>query len=113
VIFNKLEACRETEHISDPEDPPLLESDRNRVVSDLTDFGRILIKTARSEPCMWTCGSIFHSYRIPSGRIVGYTAVILGRCSARQKHRAGLSLGRTAPLRVSVMLLADAFRRDC
>src|SRR5882672_2817065 len=45
--------------------------------------------------------------------MVGHTEVILERCSARSKHRAGLSLGKTAPLRVSVMLLADAFRRDC
>lgn len=99
--------------MSDPDDPALLESDRNRVVGDLIDFGRILVKTTRSQPRMGTCGSIFHTYRIPFGRIVAYTEVILGRCSARPKHRAGLSLGRTAPLRVSGMLLADAFRRDC
>lgn len=99
--------------MSDPDDPALLESDRNRVVGDLTDFGRILVKTTRSQPHMGTCGSIFLSYRIPFGRIVDYTEVILKRWSAKSKHRAGLSLGRTAPLREFVILLADAIRRDC
>jgi hypothetical protein len=99
--------------MSDPDDPALLESDRNPVVGDLTDFVRILVKTTRSQPRMGTCGSIFHTYRIPFGRIVAYTEVILEQWSAKSKHRAGLSLGRTAPLRVSVKLLADAFRRDC
>jgi hypothetical protein len=99
--------------MSDPDDPALLESDRNRVVGDLADFGRILVKTTRSQPRMGTCGSIFRTYCIPFRRIVAYTEVILEQWSAKSKHRAGLSLGRTAPLRVSVMLLADAFRRDC
>ncbi len=99
--------------MSDPDEPALLEFARNRVVGDLTDFGRILVKTTRSQSRMGTCGSILHTYRIPFGRIVAYTEVILEQWSAKSKHRAGLSLGRTAPHRVSIMLLADAFRRDC
>jgi hypothetical protein len=99
--------------MSDPDDAELLESHRNRVVGDLTDFVRILVKTTRSQPRTGTCGSIFHTYRNPFGHIVTYTEVILEQWSAKSKHRAELSLGRTAPLRVSVMLLADAFRRDC
>ena len=63
--------------MSDPDDPALLESDRNPVVGDLTDFVRILVKTTRSQPRMGTCGSIFHTYRIPFGRIVAYTRLSL------------------------------------
>jgi hypothetical protein len=42
------EARDEIDRQLDPDDPVLLESDRNRVVGDLTDIARILIRTARS-----------------------------------------------------------------
>jgi hypothetical protein len=42
------EARDEIDRQLDPNDPVLLESDRNRVVGSLTDFARIIIRTARS-----------------------------------------------------------------
>jgi hypothetical protein len=42
------EARREIDRQLDPDDPVLLESDRNRVTGSLTDIARILIRTARS-----------------------------------------------------------------
>jgi len=42
------DAHRKIDRHLDPIDPVLLESDRNRVVGDLTDIARILIRTARN-----------------------------------------------------------------
>jgi len=42
------EARNEIDRLLDPDDPVLLESDRNRVSGSLADIARILIRTARS-----------------------------------------------------------------
>jgi hypothetical protein len=49
VIFpDTPEARDEIDRLLDPDDPVLLESDRNRTKGTLTDIARILIRTARS-----------------------------------------------------------------
>jgi hypothetical protein len=48
ILPDTPEARREIERQLDPDDPELLESDRNRVSGNLADIARIFIRTARS-----------------------------------------------------------------
>ena len=48
IIINTPENIAILDRLLDPDDPVLLESDRNRRIGDLTDLARILIRTARS-----------------------------------------------------------------
>ena len=48
IIISTPENIAILDRLLDPDDPVLLESDRNRRIGDLTDLARILIRTARS-----------------------------------------------------------------
>ena len=48
IIISTPEHIAILDRLLDPDDPVLLESDRNRRIGDLTDLARILIRTARS-----------------------------------------------------------------